>query len=117
MKLIKIVTLLYVSLMLCVVFLVACEPMAPFKIKNDTDQTLNVFVTTSALDQINISNPRLTAGPVEPGETLRYERITKQFSTCLIEAIDAQGNMVYSQEFKIQELEKAKWKIVITSPN
>jgi hypothetical protein len=50
---------------------------------------------------------------VEPGETLRYERITKQFSTCLIEAEDAQGNLVYSQEFKIQELEKAHWKVVI----
>ena len=114
MKLIKIVTLLLVSLMLCVIFLIACEPMATFKIENDTDQTLNVFVAASGLDRVDISDPRISAGPVEPGEILRFKGIPHtSFNTFLIEARDAQGNLVYSQEFKLQELEKANWKIMI----
>ncbi len=93
---------------------VACEPMATFKIENDTDQTLNVFVAASALDRVDISDPRIPAGPVEPGEILRFKGIPHtSFNTFLIEARDAQGNLVYSQEFKLQELEKANWKIMI----
>ena len=99
--------------MLCVIFLIACEPRATFQIKNDTNQTLNVFVAASALDRIDMSDPRIPEGSVEPGKTLRFEDITKSFNTYLIEARDAQGNLVYSQEFKLQELEKTNWKVVI----
>ena len=95
--------------------LAACEPMVTLQIKNDTAQTLNVFVAFTTLDHVDIRDTRIPEGPVEPGKVLRFEDIRNSSKTYLIEARDAQGNLVYLQEFKFQELEKANWKVVISA--
>ncbi len=80
---------------------IACEPAAPIKIKNDTDQILTIFIYDQRI------------GDVKPGEEIINKVVTIVHSDYLIEAKDVQGNIVYSKEFSYKELEKTDWKLVI----
>ena len=85
----------------------ACEPYAPLRVQNQTDQTLSIYVVW--LDK------SYYVGDVAPGEEIQNEnRNILQFSSFPIEAKDAQGNVVYSKTYTGLELrQKLHWTIVI----
>ena len=112
MRLLKIVLLLIV-LMLCLTLLVACEPRAPFQIRNDTDQTLNIYISASAMDHVDPREEQVFVGSVEPGKILKPQGLLGGLRAYLVEARDLYGKLVYTQEFKGEELAKANWKVVI----
>ncbi len=95
-----------ITLTLITLLLVAsgcCLPReypAPIRIYNHTDQTLSIFIND------------YSEGDVAPGteimpKVLRYDPFR-------IQAKNAQGDVVYSQQFRLQELEeRMDWKVVI----
>lgn len=97
------------------ILLVGCEPWAQFKIVNDTKENLNIFIAATFSDHVDASTERVSVGSVGPGKVLKPEGIIGGFITYLIEARDSQGNIVYSKEFKGQELAKANWKVIISA--
>ena len=78
----------------------SCEPIAPFKIRNNTDQAITLIVNGTEKGTIN---PHSEFKP-------RTIFIAGWF---IIEAKDSQGSVVYSQKFTYEELEWLDWKIVI----
>ncbi len=104
--------LLAVFMLLIIILpLTGCEPAAPIRIKNKTDQTLYISFSYSYSDHVEADAKRDLMGAVKAGEELRPEIFP--FPTFLIEAKDVQGNIVYSKEFSYKELEKTDWKLVI----
>jgi hypothetical protein len=91
-----------------------CEHFAPFCIVNDTDKVLSLFVYSTTLDHIPQDSPRNLLGDVKPGKECKPYSILGTLNTYVFEAIDAQGNAVYSKVFTRQELEKMNWEVVIT---
>ena len=86
----------------------ACgEPAAPLKVKNDTDQTLSIYVVWDG--------KAYYVGDVAPGAEIKNKNLNiLQFSSFPIEAKDTQGNVVYSDEYSDIQLIEAHWRIVIT---
>ncbi len=89
-----------------------CERVAPFQIKNDTTQTLSVFIDDVPEGALT-GNATLT-GKVKPGEVIKPKYFLRESPSFLIEAKDSAGNVVYSRVFTKQELEDMNWEVVIT---
>ena len=85
--------------------------MAPIKVKNETDLVLSVYVNYYR------AYPPVAylIGEVAPGQEIENKnlQITKGKDYPII-AKDAQGKLVYSEEYSDSQLEKLHWKIVIT---
>jgi hypothetical protein len=113
MKILLRVVLLLVVFAFTLTLLVACEPMERFQIQNKTGQTLNIYISASAGDDVYPSDERVFMGSVEPAKVLKTRSVLGSLRTYLIEARDPQGNLVYSQEFRAEELDKAHWEVVI----
>jgi hypothetical protein len=93
-------------------FTVACigEPMAPLKVKNETNLTLSIYVNIDWLDETYF------VGDVAPGKEIENENPKiLHFGRFPIEAKDAQGKVVYSDTYSVFQLEDAHWKVVITA--
>ena len=85
----------------------SCEPIAPLRVENQTDQTLSIYVRWH--------EEAYYVGDVAPGEEIKNTnpRIL-HLGSFPIEAEDAQGNVVYSKTYTNLELRKElKWKVVI----
>ncbi len=95
---------------------VACEPIAPFQIKNNTDQTLGIYIAVTYQEHIGPQDARVHEGDVKPGKEFKPAGLTQNFNTYLIEAKDTQGMIIYSQEFTWEELDWLGWKILIKEP-
>lgn len=91
------------------------EPNALLRVKNETSQTLGIYVAATYQDNINPDDVKYHRGDVKPGEELKYME-QGWFNTYLIEARDSSGNAVYSKEFMAKELDNIKWTITIKSP-
>jgi hypothetical protein len=101
-----------ISLLTTIIFLllflsfiaVSCEPIAPFRITNHTDQTLTIFIEDRKI------------GDVAPGKEIK-NRITLIMNMTAgkyhIEAKDKEGNSIYSEEFTYQEISNMDWEITI----
>ena len=87
--------------------LLSCEPVAPLRIENQSDQTLYIYVRWHGQTYY--------VGDVAPGAEIKNNnRQILQFSSFPIEATNAQGNVVYSKTYTTLELmEKLDWKVVI----
>ncbi len=109
--------LLLMALVASMVPLVACEPPAPFQIRNNTGQTLNIFIAYTFSEHVDARDVREPAGSVETGQVLEPKGLIGMFEVYLIEARDSAGNIVYSKEFTARELRAAKWKVVISVNN
>ena len=92
---------------------IACEPEAPFEIKNETKLTLKIYIACSATEHVRLENERELKGEVNPGEILKPRNIIQAFNSYLIIAKDAQGSEVYSKEYSIDELNNRQWKVII----
>jgi hypothetical protein len=96
--------LMVISLVILLVLLLpACEPIAPIKVQNNTDQNLTIFI-----NGINI-------GDVAPGGEIRNrkELIVDRYK---IEAKNSQGQTLYKQERTYEDMKKMDWKVVIPPP-
>jgi hypothetical protein len=83
----------------------SCEPIAPFKITNQTDQTLTIFI-----EDFNI-------GDIAPGKEIENKIVMMMTMTnekYHIEARDKEGTLVYSKRFTWQESFDMDWKITIS---
>jgi len=95
------------NLLVLLVLNLSCEPMAPLRVENQTDETLSIYVKWQ--DEVYY------VGDVAPGEEIKNDnpRIL-EFSSFPIEAKDAQGNVVYSRIYTMVEMtEKLHYKVVI----
>jgi hypothetical protein len=91
--------------MLLVVLLpvaVGCDPLLVLEFENRTDQVLTIYVDGHRIDD------------VKPGETIERETVPAVLTRHLIEARNAQGEVVYSKVFTKREISKANYKIVIS---
>ena len=79
----------------------ACELLAPIQIENKTSETLTIYI-----DEYLI-------GDVKPNDKIKNDMVFAGQDWYLIEAYDAQGNVVYSHKFSDEEIEKIDWKVVI----
>jgi len=101
--------LILMILALLSLFSAACEPIAPLRIRNETDQTLSIFVKFGAIEQF------YKMGNVEPGEEIKNEnsRILRS-DVYYIEAKSIQGEIIYSKKYSyVYLIEELDWKIVI----
>ena len=100
--------LLSLILLTIFTFTQACEPIAPLKVKNETGQTLSIYVVWQ--------DEAYYMGDVKPGEEIKNENPNiLEFSSFPIEAKDAEGNVVYSRTFTMVEMtEELNYKVVIT---
>ena len=83
----------------------ACEPIAPFKITNQTDRVLTIFISGYEI------------GEVMPGEELENENVLMhemRDGKYHIEARDKEGKLVYSKKFPYEEMPDIDWKITIS---
>jgi hypothetical protein len=99
-------------LMLAVVILsplaTACEPIAPLRIENQTDQTLSIFVRFGTADKY------YHLGDVAPGEDIKNKNPGILTSNVYyLEAKNSQGEIIYSKKYNDLELDKLDWKVVI----
>ena len=82
----------------------SCEPIAPFKIYNQTDEVLTIYITGYKIGDVQpkeeIENDYLPMYQVENGQ---YH----------IEAINEQDDIVYSKIFTYEESRDMDWKITI----
>ena len=103
-----IISLLSLILILGAVLIISCEPIAPLKVKNETDQTLSIYVVWQ--------DEAYYVGDVKPGEEIRNENSSiLHLGSFPIEAKDSMGNVVYSRTYTGLELrQELKWKVVIT---
>jgi len=95
--------LMIISLVILLVLLLpACEPIAHIKIQNKTEQNLTIFI-----NDINI-------GDVAPGGEIRNRKewVTERYK---IEAKNSQGQTLYKQEITYEDMKKMDWKVVIPS--
>ena len=103
--------LLIISLLLVLLTVlplaVACEPSAPLRVQNRTDLTLSISV--------NHTTGNYYMGDVTSGEEIKNSHpLIGRFGAFPIEARDAQGNLVYSNEYTLRQLEEElHWKVVI----
>jgi len=95
------------------VLLVACDPLAPLKVENRTNQILTVYAAYTKYEHVNAGDDRELLGSVEPGKVLEPEYFPGSAETYLFEAKNTDVNLVYSKEFTKKELKTAKWKVVI----
>jgi hypothetical protein len=104
------ISLTMILAMLLPIFTLACEPMAPLKVKNETDITLSIYVN------IYWGEPETYfVGNVAPGKEIENKNLDViHFNPFPIIAKDAQGNVVYSDEYPVEQLLHAHWRIVIT---
>ena len=82
----------------------ACERLAPIVIENNAGKLLAVYI-----DDIYIDDAK-------PNDEIENNAVFYGQNSYLIEAYDAQGNVVYSNRFSEEEIKDAKWKVVITPP-
>jgi hypothetical protein len=97
--------LIILMAMLLVVLLpvaVGCEPPLVLEFENRTDQVLTIYVDGYRIDD------------VKPGETIERETVAAIGLDYLIEARNANGEVVYSKVFTGREISKANYKIVIS---
>ncbi len=92
----------------------ACEPATTLEIRNNTPQTLEVFLF-SANDAHVLMSEGDPLGTLEPGSVLRKKDIAAFYFVYLFEGRDKTGKVVYSKYFTLDEMRKAKWKIVINA--
>jgi len=98
-KLAAVVSLVLV-LLIIPLLATACEPIAPFKILNNTDRTITLLVNGTV------------EGTISPHSEFKPRSIfvSGQFT---IEAKEPQGTVIYSQKLSLEELEWLDWKILI----
>lgn len=82
-----------------------CEPYTSVIIENQTKETLSVTIND------------LSVGDVAPGARTRNDKIKLSAGRYWIQAREKDGNIVFSQVFTFEEMEKIGWKIVIGAPN
>ena len=100
--------------LLATIFLVGCEEWAPISIKNDTNQTLTIYMAVSGGGDITDQTPRELVGMVPPPNEIRVNTTGASLYSYLIEARNSQNQIVYSRIFMREELERMKWKVVIS---
>ena len=79
----------------------ACEPTVKIIIRNDTDQTLEIFTGNTFINSAS------------PGKEVNWE-IGIIYPDYDIRASDAEGNLVYAKTITKEEMIKNKWRVVIT---
>ena len=87
---------------------IACEPIADLKFKNETDQTLYIYV--------NPTNGLFKIGRVESGKEIKNkdaEEPIPYLNPVPIEIKDSDGKILYSKEFTWNELDKSDWTVTI----
>ena len=97
--------ILFQILLLIIMLLIAataCEPALTLEFENQTDQILTIYVQGVKIDEVA---PRIKikrdAAPIMDGKFL-------------IEAKNAQEDIIYSKEFTLKELDELDFKIVIS---
>jgi hypothetical protein len=85
----------------------SCDPAAPLRVENQSDQTLSIFVKHET--------GTYRIGNVAPGTEIENENpLILRFSVFPIEAINERGDVVYSRVFALEELrDYMDWKVVI----
>lgn len=103
-------TLLLISsvfLLLITLFIsLSCEPIAPFKISNQTDKVLTIYITGWKI------------GEVLPGEEIENDYVAMHCmkdSQYYIEARDKEDNLIYLKKITFEESSDIDWKITITN--
>jgi transposase-like protein len=89
-----------IALLILLVPLLSCDYEYTVKIKNETDQTLTVYIRDKLQNE------------VKPGETIKGKLISVYLRHLFV-AKDMQGNILYTREFTKYELGDMHWKIVI----
>lgn len=74
---------------------------APILLYNNTERTLKVYISGRPI------------GDLEPGGKLKNRFVSGSSERYLIEARDDSGNIIYSKEFSLDELDTAGWKVTI----
>lgn len=107
----SIVVLVGIILLLLAVLLptvVACDPRAPIRVENQTEQILAIFVRFGTVDKSH------HLGDVTPGAEIRNKNAPIMISNVYyIEGKNPQEEVVYAKEFSYDELKAADWKVVI----
>ncbi|MFC1925131.1 hypothetical protein ACFLW2_00355 [Chloroflexota bacterium] len=85
----------------------ACQPTWSLTFENQKDQSLTIFVREYGKETWH------ETGGISPKETRRMEIYPNKYVTSFIEARDASGKVLYSEEFTWEELEERDFKIVI----
>ena len=76
------------------------------RVLNQTEQDVTIFVT------VHPAGHTTRIGSVEPGKEITFKGI--YYDKYLYEAKNAQGEVIYSKEFTIDEMQEMEWKVVIT---
>jgi hypothetical protein len=94
-----------IGLIICLinisVSLLACDPPAPIRVENQTNQTLTIFVNN------------IQIGDVKPSSELKIETLTDIYSTYSIDAKNAEAATVFSQKYTHDELVNMHWIVII----
>jgi hypothetical protein len=83
----------------------SCEPIAPFKISNQTDKVLTIYITGWKI------------GEVLPGEEIENDYVAMHCmkdSQYYIEARDKEDNLIYLKKITYEESKDIDWKIAIS---
>jgi hypothetical protein len=107
------VSALSILLILILATVVGCTKTAPFKITNGTSVDLYVVIVGTTTSHTSGEGVKPEC-EIEPGQTCNPKHWIDNYNTYLIEARDAQGNVVYSKLFSNQELRDMNWEVVIT---
>jgi hypothetical protein len=88
-----------------------CDPVKWFRVDNQTDQTVSIYITGVYQNDVASGEIRRIGTlqiPPKPG--------LPPHSPYLVEAKTKDGKVVYSKEFTWQELDDMDWTIVIPPP-
>ena len=94
----------------------ACEPGGEPIIENQLNQEVGIYVTLVSVN----GNPDKTETPTDYGVV--PAQTTKELASIVfvrrswvyrIEAVDPSGNVIFSHDYNMNDLEKIDWKIVI----
>ena len=86
--------------MLSILVLSACDPAAPIRVQNLTNETLEIYISNTLI------------GQAPPGAIVDNQVIFGR-SIYPIKAKDKTGNIVYQHDFTIDELKKTDYLVVI----
>ena len=104
---------IFCCLIVLFLFMTACEPSTKLEIKNDTSQSLEVWLSATTVHHIQAWGEGYSLGTVDPGLVLKKD-ISPDYPVYLFEGKDKTGNVVYSRYSTRDEMVRAKWKMVIS---
>jgi len=84
-----------------VVRLQVTKNIVPIRLKNETEKILKVYIRGTLIKE------------VQPGKEIENKKVLSMYNSYLIEAGDDSGNIFYSKEFNLDELDALDWKVTI----